>query len=889
MQKIFIVDASGYLFSSYFAIRNMTNSDGESTNALFGFIRSMLKLIKDFQPTHLVAVFDGPNNAKKRIEIFPEYKAHRSEVPKDLPYQIARAQEFCTLFGIPLLNLEGVEADDVMGSVAQWATKQSAISYICTSDKDMCQMVNEHIFLLNTRKDNLIIGPPEVEEQHGVPPSQIIDLLAMIGDASDNIPGIPGIGPKTASTLLKEFGSLDALLAHPEKLSGKKKDLIIENKDKAILSRDLVTLDLNVPIPNDGEFYLIKPHQFPDLKKFYSTMSFNSLIKELEITQQDQHILAPVEANADYKLINSKSDLDSLINILSAQKEICIHVETTEARPLEMELVGIGFSFSEERAWYIPLNGQIDSKEILLALKPLFENPAIAFFGHDVKPIYHALKNAEITLSNISFDTHLASFILNSHHRQHTLDDVFLQHFNKTRRPIKELIGSGKNVISISQIPIEQLSHHCCEEVSFIWRLKQTLTTQLAQSLDLTRIMFDIELPLLKILANMERRGIFVDTQTLGSLSTYIQSHIQNLQQTIYFLAGEEFNLNSPKQLGTILQEKLHIPLKKTATGFSTSADILENLTEEYPITQNILDYRALEKLRSTYVESLPNDINPHTHRIHCTFNQTVAATGRLSCQDPNLQNIPVRTEEGRKIREAFRPQNPEWTYLSADYSQIELRLVAHFSEDPTLIAAFNNNEDIHTFTAAIVLGIPPDQVTKELRYQAKAVNFGIIYGQQAFGLAKELHINVKAAADFIDRYFERYPHVKQYLEMSKAKARITGKAVSLMGRERLIPEINSPNGQLRALAERLAVNTPLQGTAADLIKLAMLKVNEKLSEQELNGYMILQVHDELIFELPKNEIEIFTTIVKDAMQNVVQLKVPLIVNISLGKNWKEC
>lgn len=870
----------------------MTNNKGESTNALFGFIRSVHKLIKDFQPSHLVAVFDGPKNAKKRLEIYPEYKAHRTAMPQDLSYQITWAQEFCNMMGVPYLNIPEVEADDTIGTVTQWAEKEGMTVYICSTDKDLGQLVNEHVFMLNTRKDNQIMGAKEVEEIYGVPPKQIIDLLSLTGDTSDNVPGVAGIGPKTASALLKQFGSLDQLLAHPEQISGdKKRTAILENVDNALLSRKLVTLDLSVNIPNKEDFYRIKATDSEGLKSFYSSMNFNSLLKELEIATNHQASM-PAEGTAateNYLLVDDEQSLCDLIAFLKTQKEICFDTETTDIHPLKAELVGIGFGITPEKAWYLPVNGSLGIKRVLEAVTPLFENPAIGFYGHHVKYDYQVLGNYGITVANICFDTLLGSYLLNSHNRQHSLDALSLQYFGKVKIATAELIGKGKNLITMREVPIEKVCTYCCEDVDYTCRLKLILEKEIKER-QLDQLMQTLELPLIKILAKMERHGIFLDVSWLETISHSVLEQIHFVEKKIYDLAGEEFNLNSPKQLSQILQDKLHIVLpKKTASGFSTNADILESLEDQYPIASVILEYRTLEKLRSTYIQSLPLEVNPKTHRIHCTFNQSVTATGRLSCQDPNLQNIPVRTEAGRKIRESFRPQNPNWSYLGADYSQIELRLLAHFSEDPEMIRAFQNNEDIHASTAAAIFNIPLNQVSKDQRYHAKAVNFGILYGQQAFGLAKELNIDVKSAAAFIEMYFKRFSRVKEYIEDCKEQARKTGRAVTYIGRQRSIPEINSKNGQLRMLAERLAVNTPLQGTAADLIKLAMLKIDQQLSLLKLEGYMILQIHDELIFELPDNEIETFAPLIKNAMQDVFDLKIPLIVDITIGKNWKEC
>lgn len=892
MQKIFILDASGYLYSSYFAIQNLRNSKGESTNALYGFIRSVHKLIKDFNPTHLVAVFDGPRNAKKRLEIYPDYKIHRLSMPQDLPYQIDWAQEFCTMMGLPYLNIPEVEADDTIGAVAKWAEKQGAEIYICSTDKDLAQLVNERTFMLNTRKDNQIIGIKEVEEIYGVSPQQIIDLLALIGDSSDNVPGVAGIGPKTAATLLKEYHSLDHLLADADKVVGEKKRLkVIENKEIALLSRKLVTLHLDVHIPNAEDFYRFKTMQLDRLKNFYSKLNFNSLIKELESTAQLNPQLSPEIASSleHYQLVDDEEALSQLMDFLKTQKEISFDTETTDTHPLKAELVGIGFCVTPEKAWYIPVNGKLGLQRVLKAVTPLFENPQIGFYAHNIKYDYHVLTNYGIHLNNICFDTILASYLLNSHNRQHSLEALALQYFGKVLIPISDLIGKGKKTISMREVPIEKVCTYCCEDVDYTCRLKSILEAEI-KARNLEQLMQTLEIPLLKVLAKMERYGIFLDVPHLEKISHSIIEQLNQIENKVYSLAGEKFNLNSPKQLSEILQNKLSIPLpKKTASGFSTNADILQSLKDDYPIANALLEYRTLEKLRSTYIQCLPAEINSKTQRIHCTFNQSIAATGRLSSQDPNLQNIPVRTEAGRKIRESFRPQHTHWSYLAADYSQIELRLLAHFSEDPSMIEAFEKNEDIHTSTAAAIFNIPLERVSKEQRHQAKAVNFGIIYGQQAFGLAKELKIDVKSAAAFIERYFNRFNKVKQYIEYCKEEARKTGKTTTYVGRQRLIPEIHSKNGQYRMLAERLAVNTPLQGSAADLIKLAMLKIDKEITERKLEGYMVLQIHDELIFEVPDKELDLFIPLVKNAMQEVFTLKIPLIVDIIVGKNWKEC
>lgn len=888
MQALYLIDASGYVYRNYFAIRNMTNSRGESTNALFGFIRSVIKLFKDFHPSHAAAVFDGPRNAQKRLEIYPEYKAHRAEMPADLRYQIEWALKFCELMGIPYLNVPEAEADDVMGSVSKWAAKKGKTVYLCTGDKDLCQLVDDHVFILDTNKDNRLIDAAEVQKIHGIPPELMIDYLAMVGDASDNVPGLPGFGPKTASELLQRFGSLDYILSHPEEVPGKKKqETLKEQAELALVSRRLVTIDTTLPIPAEEEFYRLQKPCLPELKEFYSEMNFNSLLIELEKTYEAEKKAEKTELT-EYILVDDEASFSTLLDILEKQKEIAFDTETTHLRPLLAELVGVGFCFSPGKAWYVPANGNLGLEKLLEGLKRLLENPRIGFYGHNLKYDYHIMANYGIAIKNMSFDTILASYLLNSNSRQHSLDTLSLEYFGKVKIPTSDLIGKGKKQITMREVPIEQVCEYCCEDVDYTCRLKQVLAPQLTER-KLESLFFDLELPLLKTLAGMERKGIYLDVRKLQSLSKTLNAEIAQLERSIFNLAGIEFNINSPLQLKKILFENLQIPYPKKSRELSTGEEILELLVEDYPIAGKVLEYRRMEKLRSTYVESLPHEVNPRTHRIHCTFNQSVAATGRLSSQDPNLQNIPVRSELGREIREAFRPEKEGWSFLAADYSQIELRLLAHLSEDPALVKAFQNHEDIHAHTAAAIYGIPLDQVTKEQRYSAKAVNFGIIYGQQAFGLSQGLNISSSEAAKFIETYFKRFHRVKEYLESCKELAHKTGKAVTYTGRERLLPEIHSKNGMLKAQAERLAINTPIQGTAADLIKMAMLRIDESLRKQQNLGFMILQIHDELVFEAPDAFLGDLRPLVQDGMENVLKLNVPLIVDIAIGKNWKEC
>ena len=890
MEKIFIVDAVNYLFRSYYGIGPMTNSKGESVSALYGFIRSIQKLIRDFSPSHLICVFDGPDNKKSRHAVYADYKMHRKGAPEDLFPQFEWADQYCEIAGIPVLCLEGVEADDTMAAVAIWAEKRGAQCFICSSDKDLMQVVSPNVFMIHAHKDNLLIDAKKVEEIYGVRPDQMLDLLSMMGDASDNIPGIPGFGPKTAASLLQEFGTLDAILAHPEKVKGEKKQQALrDHREDALMSRQLATLDIGVPISQDEDFYRLKEPDKNKLIGFYQEMNFTTLLRDLQSGPAAPAPQVKTIETQDYRLVDTLEKLKDLMSRLKNEKEIGIDTETTDLSPMKADLVGIGFCVDPGTAYYVPCNGPIPKPTVLDELRAFFQSAKGSFFGHNLKYDWHVLQNQKIDLRSISFDTILASYLLDPQNRKHNLDDLSLEKLKKVKIPIEELIGKGKNEISMLDVPVENVKNYCCEDIDFTARLKEIFEEGLRLK-KLDRIFYDIELPLLPILAQMERTGIFLDVEKLQEIQSSLSEELLKAKTRVFSAAGEEFNINSPKQLGQILFQKLGLkPPGQKKTEFSTAADVLEELADEHSIVQEILNYRTLEKLRSTYIEALPSQINPATGRIHCTFNQSVAATGRLSCQDPNLQNIPIRSKEGNAIRSCFRPQKTGWSYLGADYSQIELRLLAHFSEDPQLLEAFRNGQDVHSHTASIVFGVPLADVTSEMRYAAKTVNFGILYGQTAFGLSKQLRISMHEASSFIKTYFERYPKVNEYLEHCKNEVRRTGVSKTLFGRQRPIPEIHNKNPSIRMAAERLAVNTPLQGSQADLIKIAMIQINRCIIERGLKGKMILQIHDELIFEIPDEEADLFKHLVKEKMENVIQLSIPIVVDISLGKNWAEC
>lgn len=878
MKKIFIIDASNYIFRSYYAIRNMTNSKGVSTNALFGFIRALKKIEKDFAPDYLAVVFDGPRNKASRVAIYSEYKGHRAKAPEDLYPQIAFAKEYCKVAGLPIVEIDGVEADDGMGAVAKFANTQGVQSYLCSSDKDLCQLIDENTFIVHTHKENVILDKEAVLEKYAISPDQFIDYLAIVGDSSDNIPGIKGMGPKTASTLLNKYGTLHQLLENAHLIKNKKQaEKIALEAENALMSYKLATIQTDLNIPKELSFYLQKSPDTQALRLFYEQMEFKTLLKELgsEVKEEANEVC--------YTLINDTRSLKGLVQSFLNESSLCVDTETTGLNTMTAELVGIGLGAHQGVCYYIPLNGAIEKETVIEELKPLF-NGQITFFGHNIKYDMHILRRAGLKIHSIDFDTLIASYILESHLTKHGLDTLTEKHFGKEKIAFKTLLPKGKG-ITFSDVPLEQAKDYCCEDVDYTIRLKNLFKKQIKQN-GFHHLYYDIELPLLPILEKMEENGICVNTEKLAEYSIELNKKIEVLSNKIYEEAGTEFNINSPKQLSTILFDDLGI---RDVKKHSTAAEVLHALKDDHPIIPLILNYRSLEKLRSTYVDALPKEVNPTTHRIHCTFNQSGTVTGRLSSSSPNLQNIPIRTEEGKRVREAFIPEKATWSFLSLDYSQIELRILAHMSGEKALIDAFNADKDIHTETAAGVYNVPIDQVTKDMRYNAKAVNFGILYGQSSFGLSKELGISKKEAQNIIDTYFEKYPKVKLFIDNMMEKAKKEKKTVTLLGRERLLPDIDSKNFILRAANERFAVNAPIQGSQSDIIKIAMINIDKALTKANMKSFLVLQIHDELIFECPEEEINQCTKMVKEAMENAYSLLIPLKVDVSVGKNWSKC
>lgn len=1017
-----------YIFRSFFAIRHMSSPDGTPTNATYGFIKAFEKILKDFNPENVAAVFDAGSKTF-RNDIYPEYKANRSECPEDLRPQFDIIKEYLKLRGIPIVIKPGFEADDLIGTLATQGADEGLDVYICTGDKDMMQLLRDNVKICQTHKDNLMVDTAKVQELIGVRSDQVIDYLAMCGDASDNVPGLPGIGPKTASKLLTEFGDLETFFQNGDKVKGKKVlEAISDHQDLGRLSKELVTIkcdveleetipDLVASMPDvdgleayfekygmrqmktdlerikriaegkgnltldaalesegtlckvdmqtlsfkpqhneiislkidileekfdllkesgcktiqealikyrdafkgvdfvfDGECTLIKGKKISEAKK--TPLSFDYLVaswlfdSSAALNMIDQYhnslIVAPLYEQADfnqilmstvtcitdtrpkYKLVKNEELLTKCLLEMRTAGEFCFDVETTSLRPFEANLVGIGVCAKKKDAWYVPLNGDLDRELVLERFKDLLEDENIAVFGQNIKYDYEVMLSHGIRIANISFDTLLASFILNPSSNFHDLDSQSLHVLNYQKIPTANLIGKGKNQITMDFVAIDDVCKYCCEDVDITFQLKKVHEKEL-KSRGLLKLFKEMDVPLIKVLGDMEAEGIYVDDQKLASMSSDFEERIQELTTKIYAIAGKEFNIGSPKQLGVVLFEDMGLKAgKKTATGYSTDASVLEELAITEEIARLILDYRSLTKLKSTYIDSLPNEINPRTERIHTSFSQATAATGRLSSTSPNLQNIPTRTAEGKKIRSAFKAKEG-CKYLACDYSQIELRIMAHLSEDPKLLDAFNKDHDIHSYTASLVFDVPQDEVTKEQRYQSKAVNFGIIYGQGPYGLAKEIGVDSNTAKEFITNYFTRYPKIQNYMQQAQALTRTRGYAETAFGRRRFIPEINHANGRLRSHGERIAVNSPMQGTAADIIKIAMIKIHAEMIKRDLKSKMLLQIHDELLFEVPDEELEEMKKLVTTYMTKAANLKVKLKVDVAVGTDWSQC
>jgi DNA polymerase-1 len=886
---LFIVDGSSYIYRAYHAIRPLFTSTGIPTNAVYGFTTMLLKLLREWQPTYLVVAFDHPAPSFRKA-MFEAYKATRPPTPDDLVPQLKLVREVARAFNIPQVEVEGFEADDVIATLTARARDHADVTIVST-DKDLMQLVDERVRLLDTMRDK-VFGPAEVREKYGVEPAQMIEVLGLMGDSSDNIPGVPGIGEKTAAQLIREHGTIEGVLARVDEVAGeKRRQSLREHAEQARLSRRLAIVRTDVPLPFDLEALRVRPPDREKLAEVLSRLEFHSLMKEMEIAQP----VKPSAIDRDrYRTVLTEADLARVVESLRRAGSFAVDTETTSLDPMRAVLVGISLCWAPGEACYIPLDHrylgappQLGRERVLSALRPLLEDPALPKTGQNIKYDWVVLRRAGVTVGPIAMDSMVAAYLLDPGKPSYRLEELAREYLGHQMLTYAEVTGRGKAQIAFEEVDVETATRYSGEDAEVAYLLGRLLEPKIREA-GLERLFREVELPLLRVLASMEMHGVKVDRAILADLSRRFEEMALGAERRIHELAGMTFNVNSPKQLQEVLFNRLGLkPLKRTQTGFSTDGDVLEELAREHPLAREILEYRSVTKLKSTYVDTLPALIHPETGRIHTSYNQAVAATGRLSSSDPNLQNIPVRTELGREIRRAFVAEEGN-RLLSADYSQIELRILAHLSGDATLMDAFRKGEDIHARTAAEVFGVDPRDVTSEMRTSAKAINFGIIYGMGAFRLARELGIPQKQAQSYIESYFGRLPGVKRFLSETLEAARKEGEVRTLLGRRRFLPDLRSQNRNLRAAAERIAVNTPIQGSAADLIKVAMVRIQRALEEEGFRARMILQVHDELVFEAPEEEVERLGALVRQTMEHVADLAVPLRVDLSTGANWAE-
>ncbi len=903
--SLILIDGSSFLFRAYHAVPPLSNPKGEPTNAIYGVSNMLRKLINDYPTEYFTVVFDAPGKTF-RNEIYDQYKAHRPPMPDDLRVQIEPLHQLIKAMGLPLIMESGVEADDVLGALAQHAAQQGFKVIISTGDKDMAQLVTEQIILENTMS-NTRMDRQGVIDKFGVAPEQIIDYLALMGDTSDNIPGVPKVGPKTAAKWLEQYQTLENLVANADKITGKIGENLRASLDQLPLAKQLTTIKTDLNLPYGMADLKKQTIDTEALKEILIQLGFSSWVKTLDnqsspATQDASSATAPAtEAKptiipGTYETILTQEHFEKWLAELNNAELFAFDTETTSLDYCKAEIVGVSFAVVAGKAAYLPLAHQypdaplqLDRTKILAQLKPLLENPNKAKLGQNLKYDAHVLANHGICLQGIAHDSMLESYVLNSTATRHNMDDLAKEYLGVTTIHYEDITGKGVKQISFQEVPIEQAAPYAAEDADITLQLHQTLITKLQEQPSLLSLYQDIEMPLLSVLSRIESNGVLIDTGMLSQQSLELASQIVSLEQAAHESAGHAFNLGSPKQLQTILYDQLKLPIrKKTPKGQpSTEESVLQELALEYPLPKLILDYRSLSKLKSTYTDKLPLQVNDKTGRVHTSYHQAVAATGRLSSSDPNLQNIPIRSEEGRKIRQAFiAPAG--YKILAADYSQIELRIMAHLSGDAGLLKAFSAGEDIHKATAAEVFGVALEDVTTDLRRSAKAINFGLIYGMSAFGLAQQLGIDNSRAKSYIDLYFARYPGVKNYMDNIRAQAHEQGYVETLLGRRLYLPEIKSKNAARRQYAERTAINAPMQGTAADIIKLAMISTDQWLFKDKPDAKMIMQVHDELVFEVAEDQLENCSNAIRKLMCTAIELNVPLLVDIGIGNNWDE-
>ena len=938
-KKLFLLDAFALIFRGYYAfIKNpRINSKGMDTSAIFGFMNSLLDVIKREKPDYLAVCFDKGGSVSRK-ELFEDYKANRNETPEAIKIAVPYIQQILEAMQIPVIEKAGFEADDIIGTLAKQAEKEGFQTFMVTPDKDFAQLVSENIFMYRpARMGNAIEiwGIPEVQARFEIErPEQVIDYLGMMGDAVDNIPGLPGVGDKTAKKFLKEYGSMEVLLENTHQLKGKMKERIEANKELGMLSKELAKIILDVPVTFEADSYKLTDPNIQEVQPLFDELEFKRMQETIQhIFNTSEVVAAPKEKNVAnsptpianngqmdlfapagagtisptedtiqskqtlvntphaYQCIDTPLAFSLLMEKLMKQKSVCFDTETTSINALQAELVGIAFSWGNHKGYYLPFpDDQKDAQKIIEQIRPFFEQEGIEKVGHNLKYDLKVLSNYNLSVKGPLYDTLIAHYLINPD-RRHGMDILAASYLNYEPQPITDLIGKkGKNQGKMRDVSLKDQTQYAAEDADIIWQLKQYFEKEL-DAADNQKLFQTVELPLVPVLTAMEKEGINLNVSFLNEFAKTLEIDSARLQKEIFEQAGEEFNLASPKQLGLVLFDKLKLveKPKKTKTGqYSTAEDVLSSLAKNHSIIADILNWRSIQKLLSTYVIALPDEINPKTGRVHTVYNQAVAATGRLSSNAPNLQNIPIRTERGQQVRKAFIPRDENHVLLAADYSQIELRIIAALSKDPSMVAAFQNNEDIHATTAAKVFGVPLEEVTRTQRSNAKTVNFGIIYGVSAFGLSQQTDLSRSESKELIDTYYESYPKLKAYMSSQIDFARDNGYVATVLGRRRYLKDILSQNTIVRGAAERNAVNAPIQGSAADIIKIAMINIHKRLETGDWKAKMLLQVHDELVFDVPRTEVESLSAMVKEEMENAFVMDVPLVVDLGIGENWLE-
>jgi len=890
-----LVDGSSYLFRAFHALPELSNSQGQQTGAIYGVLNMLRKLVDTYQPEYMAVVFDAKGKTF-RDELYPQYKAHRPPMPDELSSQVAPLLELVRAAGLPMLQVPGVEADDVIGTLAGQATEAGWETVISTGDKDLAQLVNEQVSLINTM-NNSCMDEQGVLDKFGVEPGQIIDYLSLVGDSSDNIPGIPKVGPKTAAKWLSQYGSLDELVAHAGDVKGKVGENLRTNLDQLPLSKELATIRCDLELGLELRDLSVKPPEVDSQRNWFERLEFKNWLRQLNGETGDkaeQHKEATTDV--EYRTLLTRQEFADCLQRLQQSELFGFDTETTSLDYMQAQIVGLSFSVEPAKAVYLPLAHdyegapeQLDRDWVFDQLKPLLEDPHKAKLGHHLKYDRNVLANHGINLQGIAYDSMLESYVLDSTASRHDLDSLCQKYLSHHNTKFEDVAGKGARQLTFNQVPLDTASSYAAEDADMTLRLHQHFWPRLSAEPRLKALFEELEMPLLYVLSDMERNGVKVDVAMLKKQSQELAERMQEVESQAQQLAGETFNLASPKQIQSILFDKQQLPvLAKTPKGApSTAEPVLQELALDYPLPRLILEHRSLSKLKSTYTDKLPGQVHPATGRVHTSYHQAVAATGRLSSSDPNLQNIPIRSEEGRRIRQAFIAE-PDYELLAADYSQIELRIMAHLSGDEGLVQAFARGEDIHRATAADVFATTPDQVSSDQRRSAKAINFGLIYGMSAFGLARQLGIERGQAQQYVNLYFQRYPGVKAYMESTRELARQQGYVETLFGRRLYLPDIKARNVQRRQAAERTAINAPMQGTAADIIKKAMLSVCEWINVQPIDVKMIMQVHDELVFELPVAGLQSAMREIRARMESAAELSVPLVVDIGSGGNWDE-